>query len=65
MQYIRILIEDVSEIDGHTCILDTCCLDQNEETSHKQVPYGAVFSRYDRFKYQKMRRAVSCATAQG
>jgi len=37
MQYVRILIQGVSEIGGH--ILGTCFMDRNkEETSHKRVP---------------------------
>jgi hypothetical protein len=63
MQYVRILIDGVSEIDGH--IFDTCCLDQNEDTSPKHVSCCALFSRYDRFKYQSMRRAGSCVMVQG
>jgi len=38
MEYVRILIQGVSEIGGR--ILDTCFMDRNkEETSHKHVTY--------------------------
>jgi len=35
-----------------------------EETSYKHVSKGAVFLRFDHFKYQITCRAASCLTAE-
>jgi len=52
-----------SEISGQD--LRTCCVDRKEETSYKHVSYGALFSRYDHYKYQNMRKAGSFLAVKG
>ena len=56
-------IQGVSEIGGHE--LRTCYLDRKEETSYKHLSYGALFSRYDHFKYQNMRKTALLLAVKG
>ena len=56
-------IQGVSEIGGHE--LRTRYLDRKGDTSYKHVSYGALFSRYDRFEYQNMRKVAPFLAVKG